>query len=809
MHRFQAGLGRPEHFMLAEVVQMPTNRTIEDVLGDVYDSGPDIRQGTDLLVLRLPVEQQWDPDLFAGEMPSKVTGALVELLGGTDVAITFARVDDRPVHLLHSFRGRHLLSANLNPRFPHATFPADLLMKEVIEDIQAAELDHLLEKSRAVITAAPGTVFEAPSGRLVRHFIRVGNIQYSRDAVDALFYWLLPHLDCCAAILVDTWSISSVAFNISVLCQRYFGGGPRRVELLPDYIDPAYGSDLRAREVIERLVREAPTDPNLDRILCLISATQSGSLRNTLGEVVKGGLDRFHAHYVAIFALGLTNMPALRELVHDQRFQLLQPAADVPWPDRRIRIDRQVYFPLIFQDELVEITQPVTLPSREVVDALAGHGILQVHRTIIRNRSARHHGVHVATEHLGALPFLSDRIVRALGGIQKTPVLLVAQPGSGSEQLLALVGEELRKQSFEAPTLLHPTLHFAANASEAEKEARAAIRGACEDDEIIVLVDSWVNDASLAQYQRSLRTEGFKGRILYLIGVACPSSPKAWERTKRRLRHRGTAAPHEVITLLELPLPDWRDQECPWCQELALYNRWARRGPLHPRLADRTEALGSGVSLGMSDDLFLALPASKPLALGPSSFFVNQGSSQADAFAAVTSALQRLRSRDPADGPPLGPRRFPISTVLKHGDYLKETWTDSILRSIFLRGAHPEELIYADSTTEAERTRDLRDLLIDSSPAQHDIAIEILLAAALGKATVHVDADLRHSLAVIDEDGTIGFFLDMMEKDEVEKAARAVGGMLAGGEAFAGPDDTIGEIGFDDPATVAVRPAVE
>lgn len=788
---------------------MPAKRTIEDVLGDVYDTGPDIRQGTDLLVLRLPVEHQWDPDLFAGKIPPKVTGALFELLGGTDVAITFARVDDRPVHLLHSFRGRHLLSANVNPRFPYATFPSDMPVNEVIEDIRAAELDYLLEKSRAVITAAPGTVFEAPSGRLVQHFIRVGNIQYSRDAIDALFYWLLPHLDRCAAILVDTWSISSVAFNISVLCQRYFGGGPRRVELLPDYIDPAHGSDLRAREVIERLVREAPTDPELDRILCLISATQSGSLRNTLGEIVTGGLDRFHAHYVAIFALGPTNMSALRELAHDQRFHLLQPADDVSRPDHRIPIDRQVYFPLIFQDEPVEITQPVTVPSREVVDALAGRGILQVHRTITRNQSARHHGVHVATEQLAALPFLRDRLINALAGTKNTPVRLVAPPGKGSEQLVALVDEQLRNQGIETPTLLHPTLHFTANASEAELQARDAIRDASEDDEIIVVVDAWVNDANLSQYQRSLRNEGFEGRIRYLVGVACPSFPKAWERTMRRLRHRGRLPPHEVITLLELPLPDWRDQDCPWCQELALYNRWARRGPLHARLADRAEALSSAAARGLTDDLFLALPARTPLALGPSSFFVGQASSQADAFAAVSSALQRLRSRDPAHGPPLGLRRFPVSTVLKHDDYLKETWTDSILRSIFLRGAHPEELVYADPATEAKRTTDLRDLLLDTSPAQHDMAIEILLAAALGKATVHVDAALRHGLVPIDEDGTIKYFLDMIEKDAAEEAARALGGALAGGEEIAEADETNGEIGFDGPATVAARTVEE
>ena len=99
--------------------------------------------------------------------------------------------------------------------------------------------------------------------------------------------------------------------------------------------------------------------------------------------------------------------------------------------------------------------------------------------------------------------------------------------------------------------------------------------------------------------------------------------------------------------------------------------------------------------------------------------------------------------------------------------------------------------------------------MLDTSPAQHDMAIEILLAAALGKATVHVDAALRHGLVPIDEDGTIKYFLDMIEKDAAEEAARALGGALAGGEEIAEADETNGEIGFDGPATVAARTVEE
>lgn len=775
MHRFQAGLGDPEGSLVAEVVQIPIRRTIEDLLGDLYDKEVELRQGTDLLVLRLPVEQQWHPDPFAHPLPDIVDGALAELLGNTRSATAFARVDDRPVHLLHSFGGRHHLSPNVNPRFPHTALPEGISRDRIVEQIQKAEFDHLLEHSRAVITAAPGTVFEAPSGRLVRHFVRVGNIQFNRDAIDAVFFWLLPHLDRCAAILTDTWSISSIAFNVAALSQRYFGGEPRRVEMLPDYIDPANGSDLRAREIIERLVREAPFDPELDRILCLISATQSGSLRGTLGEIVGGGLSRFQERYVAIFALGDTDMPALRRLRDDPRFALLAPATDPDRPDHRIPIDRQVYFPLTFQEIRVEITRSVTEPSRQTVDELAGRSIFQVHRTLGRNQRSRHHAVHVATEAIADLPSFAIRLDAALAAVTRPPVLLVAPQGIGSERLADGIATRLAARD-QAPvrTLLHPTLYLGENPTAREADVRAAIRAATDDDELVVAVDSWMNDAILSQYQRSLRTEGYRGRIVYIVGVACPSSLEAWRRTKSRLEFRPTVLPHAVRSLFELPLPDQREPDCPWCRETALYSRWARRTELPKRLGERIVRLNEAMAVGMTDDLFLSMPASSPLELGPSSFFVDQGSSQADAFAAVSSALQRLRSRRPEDGPPLGPRRFPVSTVLRHSDYLRETWTDSILRSIFLRGPHAEELTYADIAWEANRTKELRDLLLNPSPDQHDLALEILLAAALGKATLEVDAELRSAMSEIDADGTIAFFLDMMALD-AEEAQSAVG----------------------------------
>lgn len=135
------------------------------------------------------------------------------------------------------------------------------------------------------------------------------------------------------------------------------------------------------------------------------------------------------------------------------------------------------------------------------------------------------------------------------------------------------------------------------------------------------------------------------------------------------------------------------------------------------------------------------------MTLGPESLFANFGANQAEAFAAVASALQYLRSASTPDRPPLGPRQFPVSTVLNHEDYLCSKWTDSILRAAFLRAASSEELTYADAGRENARIQALEDLLVQSADGEHDIALEILLASNLGKCRVRFEDDLIDTLA--------------------------------------------------------------
>lgn len=782
MHRFRAMLGDPEGGIAVEVAQLQDGWPLRDTLEEIYASDDRLRLGTEALILRLPVDRPWPRAAFDDPAPFTSSESLASLLGGFSPEETFARFEDRPMYFLASDDGVLLVTGNINP-----AFQGDLLASQgldendVLYQIRQAEFRSMLNRSRAIISSSPGTVFEAPSKRLVRHFVRVGNIQYDRDAIDAVFYWLLPHLKRCAGILTDTWSISSIAFNAARLTRAYFGGPTRRVELLPDYIGALDGSEERARSIVERLVRESPTEEELDRVVCLISATQSGSLRTRLDAILQGRMNRFSREHIAIIGLGDPGMPVLYDLSGDPRFGLIDEDDAEALQDRQIPIDPQVYFPLIFEDIDVAISAPLAKKSRGDWNLLASHGVVQVHREVVGTDKPRHHGVHLATEKLLAIPGYADRFDAALAEIDSSPILIVAPPGEASSMLARRVYDALLGRG-QAPRLfLHDTLVLGGpeGLNEEEQEIRALLAAATEADEIIILTDAWVNDASLTQFQKSLRNENYRGRIRYMVGVARPESLAEWAHTSSRLASRPQQPPHAVTAIMTVPVPDWAQDQCPWCEEIRIYERWSQRSPLPPFLSARRDALSKASRTGLEGDVLLGLPHLQRMQLGPESFYIQENSSEAEAFAAVASVLQRLRNRPESDGPALGPKRFPVSTVLKPTDYTRDTWSDAILRGMFLRAATRDELVYTDLAKEKKRTKAIHQLVTNRSHLEHAVLLEVLLAAAVRKITLPVDEELRDALTGIcggneESRAVVSYMLDQIELDQEKRTKQAL-----------------------------------
>lgn len=739
---------------------------------DLQRTDRDSRGETAALVVRLPVDRQLDPGILDGR------GGIVAMRGlllGKEEAEdnrVFGRVRDLPVHVLHSHGGDLHLSRNINPLFPgDPLFETAVEEAEILEILKAAEFDAIVERSRALLSSPPGSAFRAPSGHHVQHFLRVGNIQCDRDAIDAVFFWLLPHLKRVAAILTDTWSISSIAFNIAGLASNYFGGAPRRVEMLPGYHDGSEAATARASDIIVRLARDCADDVDHDEMLVLISATQSGSLAENLNASFSALSLKLSPRYVAIFALGPTEVASLRNLSEDGHY-VFRPKNDA-FVTRPVQIDPQVYFPLQFQDIPFALNKPEAERHREFFDRYADTGLIKVHRDDDRDPAqGRHHAIHLDVAKIVDHEAFKAKLDPIVARLPK-PAILVAPPHAAAQALAGAVRSRLEQRgATPGMTLIHPNLFFSNPMTEDEEEARRFIKAAGPDDEILIVDDVCVTAAAISQFQKYLRTEGYSGRITYLVGIQRMPDPASWTGFARRLRNRKNGLPqHQVVAIEEIALPDLRKHDCPWCQEVMLLNRWAADAPLPHQLQDRRDLLTKAKDTGIFSGIFLTPPGTGRLRLGPDSFYIKQQSTDADAYAAASAAIQSLRVEGRGDRPCLGNRRFPVATVLKWEDYLTEKWTDSILRASILRAGTRDELTFTDEDSEAQRSDALRDLVGSGTAGEYDVALEILLAAGHGKARIRDLIDILGLLAARTDEEVARYMIERLIHDEKARAA--------------------------------------
>jgi len=242
LHLFTVPLNEPEPID-ALVVELMRGYSFEEVLEQVYKIEPSRLAISQLLIARAPVGTPIDPALVkevttgqAATIPSDLRffGDTVRELGSA-----FVRFPDRPIYLLFSHDHVHYLSDNLNPTSVFNPLAGERsIVESTLKRIQETEMQVVVESGRARFPVIPHVLYEAPSGRLVQSFLRIGNIQRSRAAVDALFFWLLPHLRDCSAIITDTWSIGTIAFNASRRLSSYHKEGPPcPVEMVSSYLD--------------------------------------------------------------------------------------------------------------------------------------------------------------------------------------------------------------------------------------------------------------------------------------------------------------------------------------------------------------------------------------------------------------------------------------------------------------------------------------------------------------------------------------------------------------------------------------------
>ncbi len=753
MHLFSLDLagGRPPIHVL--VAQFSAEQSLESLFNAIYADPESSRRRASAIVLRPSVAEHFTPEELEAATRRNVSGPHPFLESVSDAfeagSKAFARFEDIPVLVLHSDNFALRLSSNINlgailPPLveAHAADPATL------DAIRTAEFDHLVARSKALLVPVEGAHYDPPSHRPMRAFLRVGNIQYSRQAVDAIAFWLLPHVAEARGLLIDTWSISSIAYNLSRVLTLYDGRPPVPVEMLSRYQDRSPEAQASLLEVLDRLWAECDTGGGeLIPITCLVSATQSGSLVDVLTYEIDSAALPIDIQFVALFQLGPTAaLPSLNDRSGRPEFAPL-PASSVR-EGSAIRIDPQVYFPLAYRDMEYVLRKKNASDFRQFVDRYGTSGLFTAHRDQASDGRPRHHAVHLDMSALCSSPAFDAAFEADILAISPPPKIVLTPAHEVARALGQRAVAIIEATGASTSHLQHPSLLLREEGltQAAEVDIRARLTALDDSDSLLVLDDCFITGDRLTGYQTRLRQLGVRARLDYRVGVARPEDLAHWAECSAMLRYRDPAdkrvhQENTVSAVETLCLPNWQERDCPWCREAVLYERLLEQGivlPDHLQARRRRLADGDG---GLVDDLFLVAPGTAPLQLYGGSIFVPPVTPQATVFAAIASAVQRLRTL-PGDGrPTLGPRRYPVATVLRAREYLQDVYKDSILRAAVLRAANAEELNYMNEQRERRRTNMVAALLTSSRSDEADVALELVLAHAHRKCRIDLDVD--------------------------------------------------------------------
>jgi len=693
-------------------VDRPKTWSHGQLANELYDDHRPTLLQADYVVVREPVDSQ----ATAAEIKTLPWTALLE------------RIPNCGLLVLYSNRFQHRISKNLNPKAGEDLSPQQ--KGELLARLQQREIRHFVESSNALLRVTHPWILRLPSNKYGQEFLRVGSIQTNKPALDAIFFWMLPHLKDCTVILTETWTISSLSLNVSRLLANYRNTAPCRVDMLSRYHNGAI--ELRA-EMKAAFERAELTE---GRILFLMSASMSGRLQQQ-----------------CLRALDLTNIPVNRvsflsliklndKITTDHLCDLsdldlaFQEETEVDFTNRQvIEIDRTTFFPQNMKDRPVLISQdkqPKESGS-EALEAYKGSGWLSLHRDSKDSggQTLRHHCIYFDVPKLFAVPRFDRGFQQILVSLDPPPKLIITPPHKAGEQLAAKAAQILEI----AHGLKPPITHTHGGESDGANPELSLLKELGEEDSIMILDDVSITGEQLSSLQASLRRLEYRGRIHYVIGIARPPALTVWNDRIRKLKFRKGYPEdrrHTVNSVERIVMPDWRRKQCPWCRELKLYLQLAQYGiPLVEDLVERLQLLDNQDDYSLlGNDAFLRAKEDNPLELTTNSILLNTGGSHADLIAAVANRVQRMRTGEDADRLTSG--GFPEHDVLCSSCYFGNTFNDSVIRAAVLRVTTRPELEFSEDEAERARRELTVSILTSEKRNESDLSCEILLASASG-----------------------------------------------------------------------------
>jgi hypothetical protein len=722
------------------MVDLPVGESIETALDDLYratqrrsedrrDTSIIIRPSVYRQLAKSRIDYVLNSGLIVADADKPDLAFL--LLAAKDPKRTFMRFRSHNIYVLYSENYAHRLTENINRLLPASdviSYAAH--MDEFLTAIQEGEIDYLVGSSKSKLPPLGDRAYSAPSGRLVRSFLRVGNIQKSVAALDGLFFWLLPHLFDCVGVLTDTWSISSLSQHISRRLVVYDPevNDPCPVEMLSDYHDADERYGLEASEIIKRFMNDARLrirrSSQKRTVLVLISATHTGSLRDNINKfLTREGLAN-NVRFVSVFRLSdKAGGIYLRDYAKHEDFEPFTPKQEKDLERSAIVIDGSVYFP-------IQAISIIKKSAKETVDSLAAFAadyptvFARTHYTDRRNPArTRHHAIWLDVSAIVSQPAFATKLKDRVRRLVPAPKVVVCPGHPAARLMVELVKEVLGESGLQY--FFHEDLRIDTSVG-SDAQLDQALRALDADGSILFMDDAFVTGARIRSYQSNVRQFNVRGTMHYIAAIGRPEQKRLWNVHEQAfLFARGEESAtgdrkntfHAIESLL---LPNWGEHDCPWCLEHKVQERLPERFRRTNFLADVS---------GKSSDL-VALPEGQAQPqLMPSSLFGPPSMTQSNLFCLVAALIQSLRTKAKGGIPRLGADIFLVTTTLDMEEYMAY-YTDPLLVALFLRATRSNELVYREVLQERSRT----ERLIQADAASHgELAGELHVAAATDK----------------------------------------------------------------------------
>ena len=332
--------------------------------------------------------------------------------------------------------------------------------------------------------------------------------------------------------------------------------------------------------------------------------------------------------------------------------------------------------------------------------------LLSVHRD---DQNGRHHAFHVNVASLLHDPDFQETFRSRLWQLNPRPEIAVTPQDDVSSKMGETASQELG--------IPHVAIDSHAILQETE---RRRLNNATR---LLIVDDVLVSGARIEGYNKALRERQQPlEAVHFLVGFARPTSHRALLNLRTALTtHVPWVA--RLSTVETLFLPDWRQEQCPWCREFTFLSQLASLEPDPPewlkrRLAELTER-----ARGMREEPLLVLPDVRLRTLSNGSLAGPEGMNSMATLFSVASALQALRHDD--ESHQLNPH-FPAFQVFGVRNLIN--YSEGLLRGVLLRTVLPGEW------SETIEVSELEQLLREAARVQdQDIILgEIIIAAVRG-----------------------------------------------------------------------------